>query len=115
MVPSQRLMQSEDEISRSRRVPQVYSSTIINTIRKKCAQLFFFLPQSVNKKELVELAYKNAKIALGEKFYLIERDEERTRLKSAVELLGEELGIAALKIGLKHLIIQIFKEQNPVS
>src|SRR5690625_4717291 len=43
------------------------------------------------KKELVELAQKNAKIALDERFSLIELDEERT-IKS-VERLGEILHI----------------------
>ncbi|HLR62640.1 MAG TPA: excinuclease ABC subunit UvrC [Lentibacillus sp.] len=43
------------------------------------------------KKELVELAMKNADIALYEKFSLIERDEERTI--QAVEKLGESLNI----------------------
>ncbi|MFB4166650.1 excinuclease ABC subunit UvrC [Virgibacillus sp. JSM 102003] len=43
------------------------------------------------KKELVELAVKNATIALEEKFSIIERDEERTIL--AVEKLGEALHI----------------------
>ncbi len=43
------------------------------------------------KKDLVELAMKNAKIALEEKFHLIERDEERTIL--AVEKLGEAMNI----------------------
>jgi len=48
-------------------------------------------PQRGQKRELVKLASKNATIALKEKFYLIERDEERT-IKS-IERLGEELGI----------------------
>jgi len=43
------------------------------------------------KKELVELAVKNARIALDEKFSLIERDEERTIV--AVEQLGNRLSI----------------------
>lgn len=43
------------------------------------------------KRELVELAMKNAQIALEERFSLIELDEERT-IKS-VEKLGEILGI----------------------
>lgn len=43
------------------------------------------------KRELVELAMKNAQIALEERFSLIELDEERT-IKS-VEKLGELLGI----------------------
>ncbi|MEC0902026.1 MULTISPECIES: excinuclease ABC subunit C [Bacillus] len=48
-------------------------------------------PKRGKKKDLVELANKNAKIALEEKFYLIERDEERTI--KAVENLGKHLGI----------------------
>lgn len=43
------------------------------------------------KKELVELAEKNASIALEEKFSIIERDEERTI--KAVEGLGDILNI----------------------
>ncbi|WP_044894571.1 excinuclease ABC subunit UvrC [Bacillus alveayuensis] len=48
-------------------------------------------PKKGKKKELVDLACKNAGIALKEKFYLIERDEERTI--KAVENLGKKLGI----------------------
>lgn len=48
-------------------------------------------PQRGQKKELVKLAYKNAKIALKEKFSLIERDEDRTI--KAIESLGQQLGI----------------------
>ncbi|MEQ6375727.1 excinuclease ABC subunit UvrC [Bacillaceae bacterium S4-13-56] len=42
-------------------------------------------------KELVQLAKKNAQIALKEKFFLIEKDEERTI--KAVEQLGDHLHI----------------------
>jgi excinuclease ABC subunit C len=48
-------------------------------------------PQRGKKKELVHLASKNARIALQEKFSLIERDEERTI--NAVENLGKQMGI----------------------
>lgn len=48
-------------------------------------------PLRGRKKELVELAMKNAQIALEEKFSLIERNEERTI--KAVEDLGEKLHI----------------------
>lgn len=48
-------------------------------------------PKRGQKKELVQLANKNAKIALEEKFALIERDEERTI--KAIENLGQQLGI----------------------
>ncbi|GAB2570225.1 excinuclease ABC subunit UvrC [Gracilibacillus alcaliphilus] len=49
------------------------------------------IPLRGRKKELVELAMKNAEIALQEKFSLIERNEERTI--KAVETLGEALNI----------------------
>ncbi|MES5928827.1 excinuclease ABC subunit C [Bacillus cereus group sp. MG9] len=48
-------------------------------------------PKRGKKKDLVELANKNAEIALEEKFHLIERDEERTI--KAVDNLGKQLGI----------------------
>ncbi|MBC1306774.1 excinuclease ABC subunit UvrC [Listeria booriae] len=49
------------------------------------------VPKRGNKKDLVKLAYKNAKIALNEKFLLLERNEERT--VGATEKLGEAMGI----------------------
>lgn len=48
-------------------------------------------PKIGQKKDLVRLAEKNARIALDEKFALIERDEERTI--KAVERLGEAMAI----------------------
>ncbi len=50
-----------------------------------------YTPLRGKKKDLVELAIKNADIALLEQFTLIERDEERTIV--AVEKLGEKLNI----------------------
>lgn len=55
-------------------------------------ELKVIVPQKGAKKNLVELAEKNAVLALSEKFHLIERQEERTI--GAVEELGEILGIA---------------------
>lgn len=52
-------------------------------------------PYRGQKRQLVDLAEKNAKIALKEKFTLIERDEERTII--AVERLGEALNIKSPK------------------
>lgn len=49
------------------------------------------IPKRGQKKDLVLLAKKNAKVALHDKFALIERDEERTI--KAVEKLGEIMGI----------------------
>ena len=48
-------------------------------------------PKRGQKKDLLNLAIKNAKLALQEKFSLIERDEERSI--KAVENLGNQLGI----------------------
>jgi len=48
-------------------------------------------PQRGQKKDLVKMAIKNAKIALNEKFSLIEKDEQRTI--KAVENLGAYMGI----------------------
>ncbi|WP_414046151.1 excinuclease ABC subunit UvrC [Macrococcus equi] len=48
-------------------------------------------PQRGKKKEMVDLAVKNAQIALSNKFEIIERDEERTI--KAVEELGNAMGI----------------------
>ncbi|PEZ83700.1 excinuclease ABC subunit C [Bacillus sp. AFS017274] len=48
-------------------------------------------PKRGAKKDMLNLANKNASIALQEKFSLIERDEERTI--NAVENLGNQLGI----------------------
>ncbi len=48
-------------------------------------------PQRGQKKQLVELANKNAHVALGEKFALIDRKEDRTI--GAVERLGDAMQI----------------------
>ncbi|WP_369903465.1 excinuclease ABC subunit UvrC [Bacillus manliponensis] len=69
----------------------VVPSTIDNEMVETFLAVKAVQPKRGKKKELVDLASKNAKIALGEKFYLIERDEERTI--KAVENLGEHLGI----------------------
>ncbi|MFJ7826989.1 excinuclease ABC subunit UvrC [Psychrobacillus sp. NPDC096623] len=61
-------------------------------LASKLLEMKVFVPQRGTKKNLVELAEKNAKIALSEKFHLIERQEERTI--GAVEQLGDSMGIA---------------------
>ena len=50
-----------------------------------------FKPKRGQKKDLVRMANKNAKLALKEKFSLIERDEERT--VHAIDKLGDAMGI----------------------
>lgn len=49
------------------------------------------IPQRGMKKNLVNMAMENAKIALQERFQLMERDEEKTI--QAVQSLGEAMGI----------------------
>lgn len=48
-------------------------------------------PKRGSKKALLDLAHKNAALALQEKFALIERDEERSI--KAIEQLGQQLGM----------------------
>ncbi|MFT4415089.1 excinuclease ABC subunit UvrC [Fredinandcohnia humi] len=66
-------------------------ATIDKTVVEQLLEVTVLQPSKGKKKELVELAKKNAKIALNEKFSLIERDEERTI--KAIENLGHKLGI----------------------
>lgn len=58
---------------------------------KELLEIDVTIPYRGQKKELVKLAMKNAKIALQEKFSIIEIDEERTI--KAVENMGEKLNI----------------------
>lgn len=62
-------------------------------ILEKLLDVKVVIPKRGPKKELVELAMKNAQIALHEKFQLIERQEERTI--GACEELGDAMNIAA--------------------
>ncbi|AOV07303.1 excinuclease ABC subunit UvrC [Sporosarcina ureilytica] len=61
-------------------------------IVKQLLNVQVFIPQRGKKKDLVQLAMKNARISLSEKFQLIERKEERTI--GACEELGEAMNIA---------------------
>lgn len=65
--------------------------TVPAEIAEEVLQVKVLRPQRGQKKDLVKLACKNAKIALTEKFSLIERDEERTI--NAIERLGQAMGI----------------------
>lgn len=53
------------------------------------------VPQRGKKKQLVGMACDNARVALEEKFKLLERDEERT--VKAVESLGEWIGTGVIR------------------
>lgn len=61
-------------------------------IVRQLLDIHIFIPQRGKKKDLVQLANKNAEIALREKFQLIERQESRTI--GACEMLGEAIGIS---------------------
>ena len=61
-------------------------------IVKQLLNINVFIPQRGKKKDLVNLAIKNARISLSEKFQLIERQELRTI--GACEDLGEAMNIA---------------------
>ncbi|MBC8079778.1 MAG: excinuclease ABC subunit UvrC [Gorillibacterium sp.] len=54
-----------------------------------------YVPRRGIKRKLVDMAVKNAHVALNEKFRLIERDEERT--VKAVENLGRYLGTDTIR------------------
>lgn len=60
-------------------------------LAEQLLQVKVLKPQRGQKKDLIKMAIKNAKIALNEKFSLIEKDEVRTI--KAVENLGELMGI----------------------
>jgi excinuclease ABC subunit C len=67
-------------------------SSIEKELAEQLLEVNVSQPSRGKKKDLIELASKNAKIALTEKFSLIERDEERTI--KATENLGIQLGIS---------------------
>ncbi|MEH7343716.1 excinuclease ABC subunit UvrC [Bacillus sp. JJ1532] len=66
-------------------------NTVNSDMAEELLEVKTFQPQRGQKKDLVQLASKNAKIALQEKFSLIEKDEERTI--KAIENLGNQLGV----------------------
>lgn len=66
--------------------------TVDKTLLEKLLDMKVFTPKRGAKKELVDLAKKNAEIAINEKFQLIERQEERTI--GACQQLGEAMNIA---------------------
>lgn len=58
-------------------------------------KLKVFMPLKGKKKDMVDMANRNAEMALAEKFKLIERDEERSL--GAVAGLAEALGLPAIE------------------
>ena len=84
--------------------------TVDASIAENLLHVKIIQPKRGSKKDLLELANKNATFALQEKFSLIERDEERTI--KAVENFGGSW-VFIHPIALKPLIIPIFKGQIP--
>ncbi|MDN4493610.1 excinuclease ABC subunit UvrC [Ureibacillus aquaedulcis] len=68
-------------------------SQIDKALLEKYLDVNVITPKRGSKKELVDLAMKNAQIGIREKFQLIERQEERT--VGACEELGDAMNIAA--------------------
>ncbi|SDL02401.1 excinuclease ABC subunit UvrC [Lacicoccus qingdaonensis] len=68
-------------------IPKEFNKDIISEVIESKV----FQPKRGAKKEMIELAVKNAKIAIDNKFDIIERDERRT--VKAIEALGEALDI----------------------
>jgi len=68
-------------------------SQIDKTLLEKYLDVNVIIPKRGSKKELVDLAMKNAQIGIREKFQLIERQEERT--VGACEELGDAMNISA--------------------
>ncbi len=69
----------------------VVPETVDASIAENLLHVKMIQPKRGSKKDLLDLANKNATFALQEKFSLIERDEERS--SKAVENLGRQLGI----------------------
>ncbi|MEE1132659.1 MAG: excinuclease ABC subunit UvrC [Caryophanon sp.] len=69
-------------------VPAVVDAAILQQL----LEVKVLQPKRGHKKELVDMATKNADVAVREKFQLIERQEERTF--GACEEIGQALGIA---------------------
>ena len=78
---------SEHLIPKEILLPQGIDSEIV----RQLLNVNVFIPQRGKKKDLVDLAIKNAEISLKEKFQLIERQELRTI--GACEELGEAMNI----------------------
>ncbi|MBS7345651.1 MAG: excinuclease ABC subunit UvrC [Caryophanon sp.] len=66
-------------------------SNVDATLLQQLLHVHVLQPKRGHKKELVDMAMKNADIAIREKFQLIERQEERTI--GACEEIGQALGI----------------------
>lgn len=81
-------LQKHHPIPKEIYIPQSLDKDLITELLKEAKVI---QPRIGKKKELIELANKNAKLALTEKFALIERDEERTI--KAIEQLGKTLNI----------------------
>jgi len=72
-------------------LPQDFASESAELLQEWLSAVKIKFPQRGQKKELVDMANENAKIALEEKFKMMDRNTERTQ--GAIEQLGEVLMI----------------------
>lgn len=85
------LLQFYDKVNHFKPREILLPAEMDGDLMKELLKVKIIQPKRGQKRELVNLATKNARQALKEKFLLIERDEERT--VKAVEKLGQILGI----------------------
>ncbi|GFN31267.1 excinuclease ABC subunit UvrC [Paenibacillus xylaniclasticus] len=81
--------EQDDEASGTSRADELRESL------QKWLKVKVFVPRRGRKREVVTMACSNAKVALDEKFRLIERDEERS--VKAAESLAQWLGLDSLR------------------
>lgn len=80
------------ELDNSIKPKEIFVPSNVSTkMLEELLSIHVFAPKRGQKKELLQLANKNAEMALKEKFQLIERQEERTI--GACETLGKALNI----------------------
>ncbi|WCF11096.1 excinuclease ABC subunit UvrC [Paenibacillus thiaminolyticus] len=76
-------------------VPHAEESLATTEALQQWLKVKVILPKRGLKKQMVSMAIENARVALDEKFKLVERSEERTQ--RAAQRLGDALGIGSLR------------------
>ncbi|CAH8707920.1 excinuclease ABC subunit UvrC [Paenibacillus thiaminolyticus] len=76
-------------------VPHAEESLATTEALQQWLKVKVILPKRGLKKQMVSMAMENARVALDEKFKLVERSEERTQ--RAAQRLGDALGIGSLR------------------
>ncbi|BFH12195.1 UvrABC system protein C [Paenibacillus dendritiformis] len=76
-------------------VPHAEESLATTEALQQWLKVKVILPKRGLKKQMISMAMENARVALDEKFKLVERNEERTQ--RAAQRLGDALGIGPLR------------------